>query len=298
MGAVGKSKLTKDEMIMELMELLKQNNMQKEANDTFEICAYVDSLEKKLDAMTEELANVQKQLTAMKEDTFFNHIRNSLQEAKDHLQGQCDTMKQRLFEVKEGIKDKAQEIVTVAKKKRKAALNKVAEIFHVKEKLISIRENVKESQKVTGQIIAKIDAFGTGMREAGQKIANTFRTFADKPEVDYSEKEKKFSKTELVKRPWQAKQKLLAEMELRLDAAIDKVGNLERNAEIGQDDKDKETHNKEKHIDEIPHTSMPIVAEPAEYQYGADAFEAAMNTNKVAEQEVNVAKIPCAKKGR
>lgn len=29
------------------------------------------------------------------------------------------------------------------------------------------------------------------MREAGQKIANTFRTFADKPEKEYGEK--KFS---------------------------------------------------------------------------------------------------------
>ena len=33
--------------------------------------------------------------------------------------------------------------------------------------------------------IGKIDAFGTGMREAGQKIANTFRTFADKPDEEY-----------------------------------------------------------------------------------------------------------------
>ena len=40
------------------------------------------------------------------------------------------------------------------------------------------------------------------MREAGQKVANTFRTFADKEEVDYSEKEKKFSKTEVAKKPW------------------------------------------------------------------------------------------------
>jgi hypothetical protein len=34
--------------------------------------------------------------------------------------------------------------------------------------------------------IAKIDAFGGGMREANQKIANTIRTFADKEIVDYS----------------------------------------------------------------------------------------------------------------
>ena len=32
---------------------------------------------------------------------------------------------------------------------------------------------------------AKIDSFGKGMREAGQKVANTFRTFADKEERIY-----------------------------------------------------------------------------------------------------------------
>lgn len=47
MEAVEKTVLMKDEMIMELLELLKQNNMPREANHTFELCAYVDSLEKK-----------------------------------------------------------------------------------------------------------------------------------------------------------------------------------------------------------------------------------------------------------
>jgi hypothetical protein len=32
------------------------------------------------------------------------------------------------------------------------------------------------------------------MREANQKIANIFRTFADKPTMNYSQREQKFSK--------------------------------------------------------------------------------------------------------
>lgn len=57
MEAVEKSTLLRDEMIMELLELLKQNSMPQEANHTFEFCAYIDSLGKKLDTMTEELTN-------------------------------------------------------------------------------------------------------------------------------------------------------------------------------------------------------------------------------------------------
>ena len=59
------------------------------------------------------------------------------------------------------------------------------------------------------------------MREAGQKIANTFRTFADKETVYYSKKEKNFSKTELVKQTFEAKKKLYQGMEQHLDEAFE-----------------------------------------------------------------------------
>ena len=69
---------------------------------------------------------------------------------------------------------------------------------------------------------------------ANQMIANTFRTFADKPTVDYSQQERKFSKTELVKKTWAAHKKLLQEVELRLDGAIERVENLSRDVEINK----------------------------------------------------------------
>lgn len=36
--------------------------MTEQANDVFEICSYVDGLEKKIDSMTEELTNMQNQI--------------------------------------------------------------------------------------------------------------------------------------------------------------------------------------------------------------------------------------------
>lgn len=113
-----------------------------------------------------------------------------------------------------------------AKAKGKAALHKVSEFLGIKDKLESVRENVHKSIFETEQTINKLDAFGSGMREAGQKIANTFRAFANKETVDYSEQEKKFSKTELMKKPFEAKKKLYQSMEQHLDATIDKVVSL------------------------------------------------------------------------
>ena len=57
--------LTNEEVIRELLELLKKNAMKEQANDVFEICSYVDGLEKKIDSMTEELTNMQNQIKEM-----------------------------------------------------------------------------------------------------------------------------------------------------------------------------------------------------------------------------------------
>ena len=268
MEAVEKSTLLSDEMIMELLELLKQNSMPQEANHTFELCAYIDSLEKKLDIMTEELTNVKQHLKDMQEDTVLNNLKVQVQGASERLQERCNIMKEQLFVVKDNIKSKATDIVVEAKKKGKAALNEILELFDVKDKLMGIRAHVKESQKEVSATIAKIDAFGSGMREAKQKIANTFRTFADKETVDYSHSEKQWSKTEMVKKPWTAKQKLLEAMELRLDAAIDKTENLARDVEIDHMMK-KFDSLMEKDCDK---RIITIFTEPI-LQYGAEVFE-------------------------
>lgn len=268
MEAVEKSTLLKDEMIMELLELLKQNSMSKEANHTFELCAYIDSLEKKLDSMTEELTYVKQQLKDMQEDTVMNNLKAQVQAATERLQERCNTMKEQLFVVKDNIKSKASDIVVETKKKGKAALNKISELFDVKGKLMGIHAHVKESQKEVSETIAKIDTFGAGMREANQKIANTFRTFADKKTVDYSRSEKKWSKTEMVKKPWIAKQKILEAMELRLDAAIDKTENLARDVEIDRMMKKFDTLMENTNTEQV----VSLVAEPNS-QYGAEVFE-------------------------
>lgn len=114
--------------------------------------------------------------------------------AVDSLEQQCQKMKEQLFEIKIEVNAKASEIVAETKAKGKAVLHKVSEFFGIKEKLESVRDNIHKSIGEIEQTMVKLDAFSSGMREAGQKIANTFRAFADKEAVDYDQREKKFSK--------------------------------------------------------------------------------------------------------
>ena len=98
------------------------------------------------------------------------------------------------------------------------------------------------------------------MREAGQKIANTFRTFEDKETVDYSEKEKKVYKTELIKKPLEAKKMLYQSMERHLDSAIDTVVSLAKESERMKD------------VEMVEPSILGVVTEQ-EFQYRAEAFE-------------------------
>lgn len=268
--------MTGEEVIQQILGALNGNGMQQAANGVYELCSYVDSMTKKVEDMTDEIASLRDYIQKMEEDKLSNKLKKSLNEAADRLEARCNEIKEQLFEVKESIKNKAEEIMADFKKRGKEALNRVSEFVGLKDKLMKIRDKVKEGIADTNRIISKIDAFGAGMREAGQKIANTFRTFADKEEVVYSKEEQKFSKTELAKKPWQWQKKVYESMVLHLDASIDKVEDLARDVELERM-KDKSVETVER-SEEVVQNFTPTfaVAEPTEeYQYGADAFEAA-----------------------
>lgn len=269
--------LTKEKNLMELLDLLRKNNMQEAANNIFEMAAYVDVMEKKMDSVLEELVTVKDQLHKMEEREAEKGLKQTIKRAVNKLEQDCKAMKEKLFEVNTEIKAKAGEIVTAAKQKGKAALNKVAEFLGIKKKLEGIRQNVQESIADVDKSIGKIDAFGTGMREAGQKVANTFRTFADKPEKEYGEK--KFSKTELIKKPFQAKRKLLSGILNCADAAIEKTEQLAADVKKYQTDKAEREMGSVDRMEAVNPAELAMVAEP-EFQYGAEAFEAYERGNK------------------
>ena len=203
--------------------------MKEQANDVFEICSYVDGLEKKIDSMKEELTNMQNQIKEMQEDTLVNNAKKALSEAQERLNARCEQIKSQLSEVKEQVKSTAKGIVEEAKEKGRAALYRVSEFLGIKKRLLDIRENVRGAIKTTDKDIAKTALLAKGFREAGQTAANAFRTFADKPEVDYSQKEQKHSITKAILAPMKAVKKILVSMELHLDASIDKLDNLDMN---------------------------------------------------------------------
>ena len=276
--------LTNEEVIREFLELLKKNAMKEQANDVFEICSYVDGLEKKIDSMTEELTSMQNQIKEMQEDTLVNNAKKALSEAWERLNTRCEQIKSQVLEVKAQVKSTAKSIVEEAKAKGRAALYRVSEFLGIKNKLLTVRENVRSAIKETERNIARTALLGKGLREAGQTAVNAFRTFADKPEVDYSQKEQKYMITKAVLAPMKAVKKMLVLMEIHLDASIDKLDNLAMDVRMDKEkNKDDMKHDEQMEADRKEATPerveaeivyAPVVAETHEYQYNADAFEA------------------------
>lgn len=272
--------LTNEEVIRELLELLKKNAMKEQANDVFEICSYVDGLEKKIDSMTEELTNMQNQIKEMQEDTLINNAKKALSEAQERLNTRCEQIKSQVFQVKSTAKS----IVDEAKVKGREALYRVSEFLGIKNKLLNIRENVRGAIRTADKDIAKTALLGKGLREAGQTAANAFRTFADKLELDYSQKEQKHPLTKAVLAPMKAVRKLLVSMELHLDASIDKLDNLAMDVQLDKEKCMENTNTEEQKASDRTEAQpervnaeivyAPMVAEAHEYQYNADAFEA------------------------
>lgn len=101
----------------------------------------------------------------------------------------------------------------------------------VKKKLESIRENVREGIVETDQTLARIDGFGEGMRMVNEQLANSFRFLAGK-QVDFSKKEYAQSTVAVIRKPWEWKKKVYQNLELHLDASLDKVDNLAKDVEL------------------------------------------------------------------
>lgn len=282
-----KASMTKDEMIMELIELLKSNDRGRQAGDVFEMAAYIDVIDNRLDQMMQEINQMRKEMQAMRDEQVSKSLKEVLSDVVGKAQSRCNEMKQKLIEAKHDMKTKAAEIVGDFRQNGKESLNKVTDFLGVKEKLSVIREKVREGIRETDQSLARIDGFSEGMRTARRQIADSFRALAGREKKDYVQDDIARDNQSYLRKPWEWQKKAYTGLELHLDAAIDKVDNLRldvmdrRMQELRDRRKESKSENKENYgtpereTTHLPPGRLPVVAEEQPV-YGADAFEAYM----------------------
>ncbi|MDE7424082.1 MAG: hypothetical protein K2N51_10350 [Lachnospiraceae bacterium] len=260
--------LTKEDRIIELLEMLSSQNMQKKMDNFFQFCAYVDDLENKIAAMQTEIEQMKQGRTGKPKESRFVRMKAGIQAEMEQLLEMLQPMKVQVKEIKDGILAKVTDITNEAKAKGKAVLHRMSEFVGIKDKLQSLQENVQTAQAKAEHTIDKLEVFGKGMRQANRKIANTVRILFDRETVDYRKKEKKISKTQIALKPLQGISFLLKDMDQTLYSAIQKVEGLQVEPKIEQKQKPKENTGRV----QGDANRMPMVSEQ-EVQYGADLFE-------------------------
>ncbi len=203
--------------------------------------------------------------------------KKALSEAKERLNTRCEQIKSQVLEVKAQVKSTAKSIVDEAKEKGRAALYRVTEFVGIKKRLLNVRTAVKDMIVSTDRDIARTALLAKGLREAGQTINNALHTFAD---ISRRWIIRRRNRNTLSQRryfaPMKAVKKLLVSMELQLDASIDKLDNLAMNVQFDKEKRREHTKDKDQKAPDTEREIIysPMVAEPQEYKYNADAFEA------------------------
>lgn len=260
--------LTKEDGIIELIEMLSNQNMQEKIDNFFQFCAYVDDLENKIAAMQTEIEQMKQGRIGKTKESRFVCMKAGIRAEIEQLSEMLQPMKAQVKEIKDDILAKVTDITNEAKAKGKAVLYRMSEFMGLKDKLQSMKENVKTAQAKVEHTIEKLEEFGKGMRQANRKIANTVRILFDRETVDYRKKEKKISKTQIAIKPLQGISILLKGMDQTLYSTIQKVEGLQVEPKVEQEQK------QQGNMESIQEDGnrMPMVAEQ-EVQYGADLFE-------------------------
>ena len=267
--------LSKDEIIVQLMQLLMDNQMKQESHRMFEMSACVDVISDKLETMTRQITELQKEISLMREDSKQGKsLKDYLSDMVVKAQKRTRAMKSSIESVKEQIKEKASDIVRNFKVVGRAALNGVSELFGIRKKLESMKTKVMEGIVDTDNTLSKLDEFGKGMREAGIGILNSFRILGNKPMKEYTDEEKKFSKTELLKMPWKWQKKVYQSMEKHLNHAIESVKDLSARVQVDElnrkwDEIFDSSKEMKEDVERVTGEVVPVVAENGTV-YGED----------------------------
>ncbi len=301
--------ISTDKNVIELIELLKKNQMEREAANIVDLISYIDVLQDKLETMNNQLDEMRKEVKYVREsqdntiEAKMNRAEVAIEDGLNRLgsymieqtQLRVDGLKNSLKATKNYIVGKSKEIVSDFQKIGKKALFKVSELLRVRHVLDGMRNSVEIGIQETNDIITRIDNFGRDMREAKQTIKeaqsekrNAFRSLLGKEEkeVDMTNKKKLFSKTEVAKKPWRWQRGVYESIKLFLDSSIDKLNSLETAVRDSMS-KEPDYEVDERIFNDDDKTLLPVVAEQ-EHKYGADAFEDYMRTEGMKEPVIDV----------
>ncbi|GHV14323.1 hypothetical protein FACS1894219_10270 [Clostridia bacterium] len=173
--------LVQNEYVQELFSILQENN--KDTKGLAALIGHVSEMESFVKRAEDKIADMKSQLSEMKEVQ--NHpVKTALQNAIKSLETKVAEVKERIAELKTNIIEGCKSAVESFKEKGAAALNNLAEFFHIKGGLKAIDKGAEQTVKQCDKAIAAISEFGQNYHAAGRAVKNMGLIIIGKEPVD------------------------------------------------------------------------------------------------------------------
>lgn len=224
---MGEKTLAQDGKLLDLIAMLKENDMHGYADILAETVSYIDTVEARLNLLSSELSAMQKQ------------IEISAENGHAAMEAAADTgiIRAAVTEAKDYVRARASDIVSDARMNGKKALNRVSEFLGLKEKLVAALSHVRRGITAAQKHVSDIEMLGTGIGEAKHMAVDSLRRFTGRENGTDTLDENKFRPAEIAIKPFVLKIRLYKEMEQSLTAAIRKTVSLSESISQARDKK-------------------------------------------------------------
>ena len=178
-------KLTQHPEITELLSVLEQNGLHKEQNEVKSLAAYIDEMEGQLSAMNEELMQMHREISTIRDSSLKVRCEKLISGAEKQLWQAATAIRT----VKHNCLCMARNSVDTFKAKGKAALRRA--VFAMKiPSTLALLQDMLERQAASAQKTAeRLGGIQSELQEAGAHIQRAGRTLLGRPEPEDAEYE-------------------------------------------------------------------------------------------------------------
>ena len=212
--------------LQEFFKILRDTNSPS-INEMIDIVRTIGSMEKYMEAATNELATMRLQLAEMEAK---NHpVQTSLNNAVISMQFHVLQIREALTELRDNFITGCKNAVDVFKEKGIAALNNVSQFFNIKPSLENLCNELNKGIQQNDKAIAKIKTISTEYHETGRHLKNIGRAIIGKELIQQANPNGKLAKA--LTAPYRAEGKRLAVMKNCAEKVIGSISRLEERAE-------------------------------------------------------------------
>lgn len=134
MGRTGKSNLTEQPEIIDLLQVLMENGLQKEKKEVESLVSYLDNMQEQFGQVLLELQEVKGQLQQMQE----SKVKLSVRQYVNQAEGKCLEVGKQFDRVRKNFLQSSQNAVEVFREKGKDALRKVVSAMKIPNTFIEV----------------------------------------------------------------------------------------------------------------------------------------------------------------